>query len=316
MAESLVVDKGITLDLLDTKSPALSSTSDIPIVETKPDASPAPPEPPKTEPEAKAVEESEPQPEKPEDSSASPPKSKGVQKRIDELIKQREEERAEKLRLLALLEETRKIPPAPEPASTDDPEPVKPVRGNFPDPDAFEQALVDYADTKAAWTARREVTRALSEQERKQREEAVNKVRQELQTKYVQRVEKVKAKYADFDDVGMSPDVIVSPVMAEAIIQSDQGPEIQYYLGKNPNEAQRIRELPPHLQLMELGKLEVRLSTPAAATPPKPVISSAPAPVKPLTPAENKITKDPEEMSMDEYAAWRREQEKERRARH
>jgi hypothetical protein len=32
--------KPITLDLLDTKAPALSATSDMPVIETKPDASP------------------------------------------------------------------------------------------------------------------------------------------------------------------------------------------------------------------------------------------------------------------------------------
>jgi len=38
----VVIEKPITLDLLPQKAPALSATSDIPVIETKPDASPDP----------------------------------------------------------------------------------------------------------------------------------------------------------------------------------------------------------------------------------------------------------------------------------
>ena len=87
-------------DILDLHTPALSATSDMPVIETNPDASPkeeAKPEPTAPVEAAPAAEKSEESatPEQPDDPSAEPEpkKAKGVQKRIDELTRQREDER-------------------------------------------------------------------------------------------------------------------------------------------------------------------------------------------------------------------------------
>jgi hypothetical protein len=66
--------------------------------------------------------------------------------------------------------------------------------------------------------------------------------------------------------------------MAATIQESDMGPDIAYYLGKNTAEADRIARLSPFLQAKELGKLEAKLA--ATVTPPKP--SAAPAPISPI----------------------------------
>src|SRR3990172_4809578 len=96
------ITKGITLDLLETPgTPALSSTSDLPVVETKPDAQNegAPPELPAAGEEAKPAET----PEQPGESATpateehpgEPAKkeSRGVQKALDRLTAEREEQR-------------------------------------------------------------------------------------------------------------------------------------------------------------------------------------------------------------------------------
>ena len=67
--------------------------------------------------------------------------------------------------------------------------------------------------------------------------------------------------------------------MAETIRASDIGPDVAYYLGSNPKEADRISKLPPYLQAKELGKIEVKL----ADSPPVKKTSSAPAPIAPVT---------------------------------
>jgi hypothetical protein len=144
----VTIEQPITLDLIPQNEPSLSARSDIPVIETKPDSQPAPKEEVKPEVKADAVppeegkttEESAP-PEEPEDPpenavEAGKPKSKGVQKRIDELVKQREEEKAEKLRLMALLEQIHK--PKEEPKEVvEDEAPQRPTREEFPDPDAY-----------------------------------------------------------------------------------------------------------------------------------------------------------------------------------
>jgi hypothetical protein len=109
----------------------------------------------------------------------------------------------------------------------------------------------------------------------------------------------VREQYPDYDAVTRSPNVTITELMAQVIMDSETGPEVAYHLGKNPAEAARIAALPPHLQARELGKLE------ATITAPKPAPKLAPAPVKPVSGIAAGGSRDPGTMSMAEYAAWR-----------
>ena len=96
---------------------------------------------------------------------------------------------------------------------------------------------------------------------------------------YHEREEEARGKYDDFEQVAYNPNVPITTVMAETIRASDIGPDVAYYLGSNPKEADRISKLPPYLQAKELGKIEVKL----ADSPPVKKTSSAPAPIAPVT---------------------------------
>ena len=96
---------------------------------------------------------------------------------------------------------------------------------------------------------------------------------------YHEREEEARGKYDDFEQVAYNPNVPITTVMAETIRASDVGPDVAYYLGSNPREADRISKLPPYLQAKELGKIEVKL----ADSPPVKKTSSAPAPIAPVT---------------------------------
>jgi hypothetical protein len=106
-------------------------------------------------------------------------------------------------------------------------------------------------------------------------------------------------KFADYDVVARNPNVPITPAMAEIIRDSDVGPDLAYHLGKNPTEAARIAALPSTRQAVELGKLEARV------TAPKPLPKQPPAPVNPVSGIAAGGTKDPGEMSMAEFKAWR-----------
>ena len=100
--------------------------------------------------------------------------------------------------------------------------------------------------------------------------------------------------------------------MAHAILDHEQGPDIQYFLGKNAAEAERIAKLAPHMQLVELGMIAASLRTPAtpapaAEEPPKP-ITKAPPPISPVSAGKADVSKTPEEESMEEYAARRKKE--------
>jgi len=67
--------------------------------------------------------------------------------------------------------------------------------------------------------------------------------------------------------------------MAQAVQASDAGPDIAYYLGSNPKEADRISRLSPILQAKEIGRIEAKIANdvPVKRT------TSAPAPISPVT---------------------------------
>lgn len=101
----------------------------------------------------------------------------------------------------------------------------------------------------------------------------------ELLEAYQDREEEARTKYDDFEQVAYNPRLPITTVMAQAIQASEIGPELAYFLGSNPKEAERISRLPAILQAKEIGKVEAKL----ASDPPTKKTSSAPAPITPVT---------------------------------
>jgi hypothetical protein len=96
---------------------------------------------------------------------------------------------------------------------------------------------------------------------------------------YQEREEQARDKYDDFEQVAYNPKLPITNVMAETIQSSDIGPELAYYLGSNPKEADRISRMTPLGQAKEIGKIEAKL----AESPPVKKTTSAPAPISPVT---------------------------------
>jgi hypothetical protein len=319
--EVLPIKPGLLLDILDQKpSPALSSTNDMPVIETKPDSVAEKPlekavplddeskEAEQLEESATSTTETPGQP-----TAGSEKVARGVGKKIAELTKRIDEaetraKQAEENLKLAL-EATKKV--EPEPAGEDL---VKPTRDSFSDPDAYDQAILEYADKRAELKAKQEVERMRSEEAEKARKVAEETTARARLDAYNARVEKARQTHADFEEVAQSPDVQVPIPVVHAIMTHEQGPEIQYYLGKNPQEAQRLMsytvETPQGTQpdvarqLMEVGLIVAKLNAPQVT----PTISKAAPPIKPLKSAPMTEEKDPSEMNMDEYKAWRKTQ--------
>ena len=132
---------------------------------------------------------------------------------------------------------------------------------NFESTDAYAEAL-----------ALRKAEELLAQRDR-QKEQA------EIVEAYSEREEKARDKYDDFEDVVYNPKLRITDVMAETIQHSDLGPDLAYWLGSNPKEAERIARLSPILQAREIGKIEVKLSD----NPPVKKTTSAPTPISPVT---------------------------------
>lgn len=121
---------------------------------------------------------------------------------------------------------------------------------------------------------------------------------------YRDREDSVREKYDDFDQVAYNPRLPITDAMAQTIQASDAGPEIAYFLGSNPKEADRISRLSPFAQAKEIGKIEAKL----ADNPPVARTTKAPDPIAPVnarassTPAYD--TTDPRSIKTMSTSEW------------
>lgn len=153
------------------------------------------------------------------------------------------------------------------------------VSSEAPKPDAF-QTGAEYVDALADWKAEQKVV----ERESKQHQ---HKVRND----YAEREESFRGTNADYDSVvHVDPKdggPAISDHMAAVILDSENGPAIAYYLGKNVEESYRIWKLSPLAQAREIGKIEATLNVKPVAK-----VSSAPEPIKPVTPRATSVVRD------------------------
>jgi len=102
-------------------------------------------------------------------------------------------------------------------------------------------------------------------------------------------------KYPDFFEkvFNQSPDVVpITPIIGEAILESDIGQDVAYYLGTHPAEAQRLAKLSPTAALREFGKIEASLSKPQSSAP------------KPITPINGKQAPSDDPLESDDMATY------------
>ena len=93
------------------------------------------------------------------------------------------------------------------------------------------------------------------------------------------------------------------PVIAQAILKNDSGPEVAAYLHDNPGETYRISRMAPLAAAMEIGRISARISSPAPRQQ-QPRVSKAPEPITPGGSSVPAGSKDPFSMSMAEHAAF------------
>jgi hypothetical protein len=222
----------------------------------------------------------------PEELPKPEPRKKTAQERIDELTKaRREAEREREYWKNAALAKSEDRQPEPERPAINPALPPRPTLDRFDTTEAYEDALFEWRDTI------REVTTSVN---RAHEERA--KAYQEFEKKG----KKLREEHEDYDTV--IENKVFSDVMQNVILQSDNGPEIAYFLGsaENRDVAEKIRSLPPARQAYEIGKLETNILL-AKKTKKVP---GAPPPIKPVGMGGTGGEKDPSEMSTAEWMAW------------
>ena len=234
------------------------------------------------------VEPTEPiEPTEPTEPVAPPPKKQTAQERINELtrIRREKEREAEYWKKVAL--EKKEAPPEPKAEAS---LPGRPKLEQFETSEQYEDALFEWRDNV------REI-KSIAQRQEREYESALKE--------FNERARKLRNEHEDFDEIIDSP--VFSPAMWEAVLLSENGPQVAYHLGKSENWAlaERIRNLPPSRQLYEMGKVETQL---LVATQKK-TVTSAPAPIKPVGITGTGGEKDPSKMTTEEWMAWDKKRE-------
>ena len=152
----------------------------------------------------------------------------------------------------------------------------RPVTAPAPTADQFANV-----DEYAQALAERKAQELVQQREQRQQQEA-------LLESYQEREEAAREKYDDFEQVALNPKLPITTLMAQTIQASEVGPDVAYYLGSNPKEAERISRLPAYLQAKEIGRIEAKVQS----NPPVKKTSAAPTPITPVTARSASTTYD------------------------
>jgi hypothetical protein len=162
---------------------------------------------------------------------------------------------------LAVLEAKDKPPKQPDQARP-------PKQEDYDDWQKFSDALVDYKfDQRMA-----EMNQQTAVQQRQAKAEQAQAA---AVTKAQSLAEQGREAFEDFDEVVFETEWPQTDTMVAAILESDLGEKVSYYLASNPKEAEKISRMSPVKQAKAIGALEGTLSA-----PPKKKVTKAKAPVK------------------------------------
>lgn len=246
------------------------------------------PQPIGEKPEVEKEPEPQPEPEK----KAEPEIPKGVQKRIDRAVRQKYEAEA---RAKMLEERLQALENRVQPQNQRSIEDSEPTIDKF---DNFDQ----YVAAKASWIAKRELETTLAERDKLSAQQREAATRAKVVDDWATKVAKATADLPDFEEVIASSDVPMTEPMQQAIMESDIGPKLAYWLANNQDEATKIANMSPIGAIRALGRIEERLSVEKPAAK----VSNMPPPVPTVKGSSASVKKDPGKMTDAEYAKWRK----------
>ena len=220
---------------------------------------------------------------------------KGVQKRIDRLTQEKYRLRAE----LEFLRSQQQQPQSQQQAPQTEQQTQAPKLEQYGSIEEYLEALADFKASQKFDQVSKE--RQAKESQSRQQQEAAK-----LHEGYAKQTEQARQAYDDFDEVVENPSLPITKAMAEAIMRSNNGADVAYYLGKNPDQAARLANLDPFSAAVEIGRIAATVVRPQPRK-----ASNAPPPIQPVGARATPVT-DPDKMSTDEWLKWRNGQLKKR----
>ena len=213
-----------------------------------------------------------------EASGESKKKPNRFQKRIDDLVSQREQEKREKQELQEKLNKL--LEKEQQEAENENNTPAKQANTKDekePDPEALDEnglpvyplGVMDaqYVRDLAKFTVQAEQARFAQEQEQQRHQREMDKQRAAIQQNWDDRLTTAKQEYTDFDDRGKELMEVVNQFdtkyadyLATMIMDLDNGPDVLYHLASNLDEAKEILQKGPQKATLALGHLDGKVS--------------------------------------------------------
>lgn len=243
------------------------------------------------EPEAQAQED-EPSDDDPVEPKEEKPKSNRFQERITQLTQRAKEaeKREKELQERLTKYEQPEVKPRPKLEEFDY------------DEDKHAAALDEWYASQSEASLSRVEQKRLKEDVDKSRQDAARAVGEAFQ----ERSKEFAEGHTDYYETIHNPAFGQGQAVTQAILNSDNGPALAYHLGKNLHLTNELNAMNPIHALMEIGRIEAKLSTPVA-----PQTTQAPTPQKPPR-GSSSVQKDPDKMSPEEYRKMREKQLRDR----
>lgn len=165
------------------------------------------------------------------------------------------------------------------------PPPARPQRPDFETEEEYEDAVYDWRTEKPAQKPVKEESMQPQAQ-----------VPETVARNWRKQVELGIDKYDDFEEVAFNAPITES--VADIVAESKTAADIAYFLGENPEEAERISRMSLAMQVREIDKIGEKFSKPVTKTP---------EPISPVKGTDTGIL-DLEKMSPEQYRDYRRKQ--------
>jgi hypothetical protein len=136
-------------------------------------------------------------------------------------------------------------------------EETKPKVSDFDTQEEFFEALADW---KATHKVREQVEAMKAENERNRQKSE----QEQLMSGWQKRQAEARQKYEDYEESLAMANIPISPAVQQALLRSENGPDVAYYLSKHPEEAILIAGLEPFRAAVAIGRIEERIQSKTA----------------------------------------------------
>jgi len=220
-------------------------------------------------------------------------KLSGIQKRLNELTRDKYTEREARQNLERQNSELMALLKGQKPASQQPTDNAQPTQDQYTDYAEFVKADAVFHATKAAKAIMEQSTKAQNETQ--QRQAFIQSEAIAAQT-YANRAKETAKSVPDFAEVMAEADNIEVPTpVINMLRRLENGPLVAYHMVKNPALAQQFNEAPPAMHGVLLGQLSATLKGSAK-------VSNAPPPGKSVKSQAGSSNEPPEDT--DAYMVW------------